>query len=241
MPIRMKMTVLTQEVFRRLHNTKENIPEETKKNMMNRFMENLRLSGYTERQRLEILKGGYKTYDRLKEKELKGERPFYRPSTFKRNERKKSKEKKKNDWFKTDENIKSVIFVEATPDSELIRKLKETENKHKIDDENRIKFVEKCGTKIMNLVSIADPFRKNCPPEKDCLPCRGNTTFSNCRKTDVGYQMWCKICKSRGFEQAYEGETCRNLYLRGREHQNLFKNDDQNSVIRKHVRKVHEN
>ena len=52
--------------------------------------------------------------------------------------------------------------------------------------------------------------------------------------------MWCKICKERGSEQAYEGETCRNMYLRGLEHEDLFKKEDKNSVIFRHAKKVHE-
>ena len=65
------------------------------------------------------------------------------------------------------------------PKSELLKQLKETENEHKINEKNRIKFVEKCGSKFMNRVKISDPFRKNCPPEKECLPCRGNPKYSN--------------------------------------------------------------
>ena len=59
MPIKMKITVMTQEVFRRLHNTKENTKEEEKIDILNKFMENLKCSGYNERQRYSILKGGF--------------------------------------------------------------------------------------------------------------------------------------------------------------------------------------
>ena len=159
MPMKMKMTILTQEVFRRLHNTKDEVPENTKLNILNRFMENLKVSGYNEKERFTILKGGFKTYENLKEKEAQGEGPFYRPPSYKREERKKNKGKKKLNWFKKEsDNLKSVMFVEATPNSELINMLKKTENIHKIDNNNRIKFVEKCGKKNVDALRVSDPF-----------------------------------------------------------------------------------
>ena len=241
MPMKMKMTVLTQEVFRRLHNTKEDVPEETKVDILNRFMENLQLSGYNEKERYTILQGGFKTFNNLKEKEAKGDRPFYRPSSFRNVDRKRGKNDKKTNWYKKkDKHFKSVIFVESTPNSELVNMLKKTEEKHRIGEHIRVKFVEKCGTKKIDIFKVPDPFRKNCPPVKDCLSCKGQTKYSYCRKSNVGYKLSCKLCETRGFEKTYEGETCRNMYLRGKEHLNQYKNNDKHSVMLKHIKTDHE-
>ena len=117
--------------------------------------------------------------------------------------------------------------------------LKNTENTHKIYKDSRIKFVEKCGKKNIDALKVSDPFRKNCPPVKDCLPCRGKEKYSHCQKSNVGYQLWCKLCEETGFEKTYEGESCRNAFLRGREHERQYKNNDKNSVILKHVKAEH--
>ena len=107
------------------------------------------------------------------------------------------------------------MFVEATPNSELVRKLRETEEKHKIDDNKRIKFIEKCGKKIIDEIRIADPFRTNCK-EPDCLACKHSEEYSNCRKSNVGYTLQCELCKSRGKIKSYEGESARCGYQRSR-------------------------
>ena len=181
MPIGKKIEVLTQEAFRRLHNTNEDVEDEVKNEIMNKFMEKLKRSGYDEKDRLEILKGGINTFKRLKAKEEKGERPFFRPSRFKKKERLKKKSEKKNSWFKhKNDVVKSVMFVDPSPKSELMKLLKETEDKHKISDEERIKFVEKAGMKAVDVMKVNDPFRKNCPPEKHCLPCKNGKRYSFC-------------------------------------------------------------
>ena len=70
-------------------------------------------------------KGVSKLIKKLCDKESKGDRPFYRPYKFQRKERNEKNKSKKNNWFRNkDENIKAVIFVEATPRNELINKLK---------------------------------------------------------------------------------------------------------------------
>lgn len=49
------------------------------------------------------------------------------------------------------------------------------------------------------------------------------------QKTNIGYTLRCKVCKD------YEGESCRNMHLRGKEHIQQLKNKDKNSVLLKHV------
>ena len=62
-------------------------------------------------------------------------------------------------FFNSEENTVSVMFVEATPHGELIRLLKETEEKHMVAPDKRIKFVEKCGQKQIDTIRISNPFR----------------------------------------------------------------------------------
>ena len=241
LPNNVKMKTLTQEVFRRMHNTKESILEENKSIILTEYMQKLKTSGYTLDERFNILLGGINTYDKLKKLEKEGKRKFYRPPDITSNER-KAKKSMRNDWFKSVKKNKftSVMFVEATPNGELIKAIREVENKYRIDDTKRIKFVEKCGRKFIDTMRINDPFRTNCAGE-ECLACVNETKFTNCRKTNVGYTLECKLCSSRGIVKVYEGETCRSMYMRQKEHAKQYEKKQENSVMYKHVVNDHEN
>ena len=117
--------------------------------------------------------------------------------------------------------------------------MRDVEDKFRIDDKKRIKFIEKCGNKLIDCIRIADPPRKNCLPNIKCLACENNDKFSNCRKENIGYSIQCLVCKSRGKEKVYEGESCRNMYLRQAEHTKQYENNDPNSVLLRHVKTDH--
>ena len=78
-----KMKTLSQECFRRLHNTSDNVPESVKINILNEFMIDLKNSGYNENERVKILNAGIQTFRNLKTKESSGKRSFYRECDFK--------------------------------------------------------------------------------------------------------------------------------------------------------------
>ena len=69
----------------------------------------------------------------------------------------------KNKWFKGKNNIfKTVMFVDATPNNDLIKLIRKTEEKFMMDKEHRIKFVSETGTKLIHMFQKKDPFLKNC-------------------------------------------------------------------------------
>ena len=132
-----KMNILTQECFRRLHNTSDFVETEIKVKILNKFMEDLKLSGYTEKDRENILIGGINTYERLREKERNKIRPFYR-SREQQLVSNSNKTNKVKNWFKKGKNsdvFKTVMFVDATPGDKLLKMLKHTETKHRISDD----------------------------------------------------------------------------------------------------------
>ena len=59
-----KITILTQECFRRLHNTSKEINKDVKIDILNEFMEDLQRSGYNEKQREFILILGIRRYEK---------------------------------------------------------------------------------------------------------------------------------------------------------------------------------
>ena len=122
--------------------------------------------------------------------------------------------------------------------SELIKLLKEVEENNMIAPDKRIKFVEKCGQKLVETIRINDPHRDNCR-DIECLACKSSMKYTNCRKMNVGYQIQCEDCKNDGKIRSYEGETWRNLYLRGKEHQKLYENENKATVLYKHALEDH--
>ena len=82
MPKSAKMESLSQGIFRRLHNTKREIDNNVKINILNKYMAQLKQSGYNEEERYHIIKSGYKGYEKLEQKENEGQRPFYRSHSF---------------------------------------------------------------------------------------------------------------------------------------------------------------
>ena len=65
--------------------------------------------------------------------------------------------------------------------------------------------------------------------------------LTHCKTTNVGYSISCKLCKQRGKEITYEGETGRNGFIRGKEHKRALENRNPNSILYKHVLNDHEN
>ena len=79
----------------------------------------------------------------------------------------------------------SVMFVDATPGDKLLKMFRETEDKYRISDECRIKFVAKSGIKLKHILVKKDPFENYC----DCKPylnaLAGGITKPNCKKNRI--------------------------------------------------------
>ena len=236
LPMMMKMKTLTQETFRRIHNTRESLREEYLPEILSKYSQKLKDSGYSEEDRLSIIEGGFKTHENILKLEAAGKRDYYRTPE---NREKERNGKNRNEWYKkAGNNYTAVMFVEPTPGGNLVKELRNIEEKYKISNEKRIKFVEKSGRKLVDKIRIADPFRENCK-DSECLACKSATKFKNCRKTNIGYSIQCKLCKSRGIIRSYEGESGRNLYRRSKEHSRQLKTGNKNSVLMRHINQEH--
>ena len=111
MPIRNKIQTMSNEVFRRMHNTKHNISWNIKVDILEKFMSELKSSGYSERDRCEILKSGIRRYEVLKKKEEQGERPFFGNKNFLMLNRNDEKKKNSGSWFKEKQNKFTTVFL----------------------------------------------------------------------------------------------------------------------------------
>ena len=121
-----------------------------------------------------------------------------------------------------------------------MKTLKHIEDRHKISDQDRIKFVSKSGIKLKDLIQRKDPINSQCDG-LDCKPCENkvNGEASNCRAMNVTYKAQCNICKQAGKTRVYYGETCRNLHIRSNEHYREYKNKSKHSWMLQHVELEH--
>ena len=92
MSARVKMNCLTQEVIRRLRNTKESLDwDEIKAPILTNFCKKMARSGYPESYRAEVIKSGVVGYERQLEASRSGQKPLFRPRGWQQEERRRRK------------------------------------------------------------------------------------------------------------------------------------------------------
>ena len=166
----------------------------------------MQASGYDHQFYLEILKSAINAHNKMKEEEREGKK-IYRKREWRRDERIQKKEKRKKNWY-TKGEYKPVIFIAATPNSELAKKLQGEINKTDV----KLKVIEKSGMKIIRHLQQNDPFKeKMCADREKCSVCSGPNP-GNCRETGVSYR------NDYPDECSYEctGQTGLNAYARGK-------------------------
>ena len=104
----------------------------------------------------------------------------------------------------------------------------------------QFRIVETGGIPVKRMVQKSNPMGTIGCTEENCLPCRtGQGDGGNCRSCGVNYQVECQLCPP-GQRGLYIGETARNLYTRGAEHEDRCKANDAKSFMYKHQLKEHD-
>ena len=197
---------------------------------MNRRMQH---SGYNHQFRKQVTSAALNKYKNIVQKDKTGECPRYRNKEWKKHERNKKKQQNKTKWFKKGKaNYKAVIFVPATPNSELQKQYNKVIKKHKVN----IKVIEKAGKQIKTIFQKSDPFKPEKCQDTECFPCQTNNNgkSTNCRKDGIVYQITCNKCPA-----IYIGESARNANCRGREHLNDHETNKDCSVMQRHTQLHH--
>ena len=131
--------------------------------------------------------------------------------------------------------IKSIIFVQETKNSGLIKKLRETEEKMAATSGYRIKFVERCGDKMVDILTQSNPWKgKDCERE-GCMICitrteTGKGMRQSCSSRNVTYETWCSNCeeeeerkKEEETEKEWDEKATKGVEKKGRKQIRLFK------------------
>ena len=230
-----KRNILTAEVLRVMLRCSPLLEWSITAAHVSEMMKRMQHAGYGRRFRAEITKSALNKYADIINKDKTNECPMYRNKEWKKTERETKKREGKTNWYKKgDSSTKSVLFVPATPNSELQRSFKNIINKHQIE----IKVVEKAGQQIKQLLQTSDPFKTPKCPDITCFVCSTHNTNkpSNCRKDGIIYNIICDKCGSK-----YVGESARNANTRGKEHLNEFKYKQESSIMLRHIKQCHEN
>ena len=138
-----KRTVLTQEVLRVLLNCSRLLPWERVVENVNEMVLRMQYSGYSRKFRYEVVDSALKAYRARKKADQEGERPLHLPKEWRKEEREQEKIGKKSSWYKRGRN-EAVIFVPATPKSQLQKKYQKGIKRQGF----KIKVVEKAVVQI---------------------------------------------------------------------------------------------
>ena len=228
MPAGMKRTVLTQEVVRVRKNTRVGLPWETTVKHLNDLSMRLKMSGYDEAYRYQVIKSGVEGFDKMLQEEEKGGRPIHRPRTWDEDLRQKNKYFQKKHWFSKG-GFDVPLFVPHTPRGELARRMKEKEAQNNQGRKIRFKVVEKGGVTLEQKFRRSNPWAGGKCGRPQCFPCRGEKG-GNCWREGVTYTLGCEECGEK--VASYKGETGRNAFTRGQEHlKSLADKNEEKSVL----------
>ena len=234
-----KQSVHTQEVLRRLLNCSVRLEwTEQVAPVLSTYMARMMLCGYTEEYRKRILVKALGIYDMKLKEDLEGLRPLYRPKNWHAEERRKTKKNKRFNWSNRGGEI-APIFVPPTPNSELALELKKiAEN----EAESGVKFkvIETGGRTVKSILQKSNPTASPGCTDGRCLACiPGRGEGGNCRGSSTNYEVECQLCPE-GRRSKYIGESSRNLFTRGLEHMDKYRNGNTSSFIKKHQEECHQ-
>ena len=229
-PHNQQRNILTQEVIRILKNCSQELSWEIKAKHLEDLSLRMQFSGHNKRMRQAVINSGLSAYRKMEENQKKGITPLHRNRQWKREEREKKKRMKKETWYQKG-GYESTIFIPATPQGELKKKMQ-----RKIDQtELKIKVIEKTGNTLkrtLHKTSITEKAECN---DEECPVCKTSKRKGLCRKEGVTYEIICDECRER-----YIGETGRTARARTKEHLNDLRMKRETSVLWRHCREKHD-
>ena len=194
-----KRACLAQESLRRLRNTRPRLVERHKVELLEDMGEMMLRSGYPEEFRAGVLESALVGYQRQVEASQRGQTPLYRPRAWKEQERRMRKQMKKAAWYRPAD---TVLFLPATPGSELTRRVRTV-----VQEEGRrlgisIRCVERAGVSLKQQLVRTDLSAGNPCPQDDCMLCITNPEEGGGllhHRSGALYTSSCTICPMNEF------------------------------------------
>ena len=159
-----------------------------------------------------------------------------------KNENNDKRQNKNRNVAKNNDNrmeVEAIIFIPITPKGILKDKLQKWEdsfsNLHKIP---RIRFIERGGVKIKDMVCRSNPWENQDCQREDCPICQGaegeGNQMGKCRTEGIVYRISCIECKNNDIKSCYIGESSRSGYCRIKEHKAGHLNQSKDNPLWKH-------
>ena len=239
MPAKVKRTTLTQEVIRILRNCRLELPWEEKAAMLTEMSTRMKMSGYCEKFREEVIASGVNGFEKMVQVQEAGGRPVNRPRSWEQETRRKKKTEKSITWHKNG-GFDVPLFIPCTPGGELAKKIKGVEEKKSGNRTVRFKVIETGGIAMKSLLQKSDPWAGGKCGRQGCFPCKGEKSGGDCERNSVTYRIVCKTCEENNQVAHYIGETSRNMYSRGKEHLQQYSSRSKASALWAHCVKFHD-
>ena len=236
MPARIKRATLTQEVITIRRNIRPELPWVVTAKHLDNFCSRMKVSGYSENYRLQILRAGMTGYDRMLEVERAGGRPVNQPRAWDQDNRQKKKALQSKTWFRRG-GFDVPLFVPCTPGGELAKRMSRMEVMNNQGRTIRFRMVERRGVTLEEKLRRSNPWAGERCGRPTCFPCQTDDG-GNCWREGVTYSLVCEEC-GQGVAE-YFGESGRNGFTRGEEHlANKLAVDENKSVLKLHSNHHH--
>ena len=100
-----------------------------------------------------------------------------------------------------------------------------------------VKVVERAGKSVKSDAK-SEPLRNKSCGRATCMCCSSGNE-GGCETNSIAYKIECQGCLAAGKSAEYEGESARNGFSRGLEHQDSLRNEREDSPLWKHCQLVH--
>ena len=221
-----KRTTLFQEAIRRLSNTSPNLQPGVRNEILSEFMNMLRVSGYSERFRSDLLNGVLKRWEQVMSEVKNGTRMLHRSQELIRSKKLLKSGRTASTWFLKNETT-ATVSVPITPSSNLKSTLQNVLNKIRGPDGGRTKVLEESGIVISRMAPPTQPL--GCQYKTKCLA----NDDTNCQTAGVIYRAKCTECPDT-VPNVYIGTSGQSVHARSLSHAQSVKYKAQNNSLYKH-------
>ena len=234
LPTKIKWASLVQEGVRRLVNTRRQLDWDTiKTDILSEFSWAMKISGYSEKFRLDVIKAAIVTYERRCARADAGIAPLHRPRGWRSEERRQAKAIALNSWYRPHN---TVCFVPATPNSELANKLQEFVDIEMKKINMSAKIVETAGVSIRDQTVRLDLTGCKFP---DCWACESGEKGASHTKRGPVYSGECLDCGEVNITAGYDGESGFSAYNRFKSHKASINSNTTSNAFARHLNEFH--
>ena len=229
-PMATKRAALVNETVRRLGNCHESVEEAEVAEVLSRFCQKMKTSGYGEKFRRQVIDAGVKVHREQIRVEAAGGRKMFRTRDVAR----RKKNNKSSWWRKPNGSGRIPVTIIKVPYTHKPGLKREME---RITRESGItaKFIETSGYSLQNVLEKSDPFRgPDCGRLPKCFSCQSGGK-GDCEGRGGAYAIFCEEPECVDKKVRYDGETGKSCFSRGLDHLQGYRSRSPGNVLWKHA------